>query len=409
MGEFSTEAFTLLGFGLCTIAFRLYARISMLGLRGLHPDDYLMALAAVPYIIETYLAYTVGAFWKGFANNGMTDEERRLLDPTSDEYRFRQNGSKTQVAGWSIYIFLLWTLKSAMCSFYLRLTNGLVYKRRIYAGFIIIFVTGVVVLLSLLLTCSPLKKNWQIYPNPGDFCQPATSKVNIFVTLTLNVTTDFYLMSIGTQILSKVSAKPLKKAGLMLLFSGGIFIMVAGILRGTLILTDPINGAQQSGSWAVRESFVAVVTSNLPMIYPFVARWVRQIIGTIQYLLSQATGRSKKNSLGGGEGTEQGFNLENTNPRRGMGPRSVNPLTTCTFNNSDTETHICIEDRDTAIIIQETSVEVIEMRKSPFPKEEEDVGDYYLVHQPRITEEMLGKTAANKTRPEIDNISHLSA
>ena len=31
---------------------------------------------------------------------------------------------------------------------------------------------------------------------------------------------------------------------------------------------DPVNGAQLAGSWAVRETFIAVVTTNLPMVYP---------------------------------------------------------------------------------------------------------------------------------------------
>lgn len=34
----------------------------------------------------------------------------------------RVNGSKTQVAGWSTYTFLLWTIKGAVCTSYLRLT-----------------------------------------------------------------------------------------------------------------------------------------------------------------------------------------------------------------------------------------------------------------------------------------------
>lgn len=98
----------------------------------------------------------------------MTDEQRKALDPGSEEYRLRVNGSKTQVAGWSIYTFLLWVLKAAMCSFYLRLTEGLDnYRPRIFIGFGLIFVTWVAVLLSILLGCQPLHKNWQIYPDPG--------------------------------------------------------------------------------------------------------------------------------------------------------------------------------------------------------------------------------------------------
>ena len=122
----------------------------------------------VTYSIETALAYSVGAYWHGLANSGMTDEERKALDPASEEYRLRVNGSKTQVAGWSTYTFLLWVLKAAMAAFYLRLTEGLDnYRPRIFIGFGLIVVTWLVVLFSILFGCHPMEKNWQIYPDPG--------------------------------------------------------------------------------------------------------------------------------------------------------------------------------------------------------------------------------------------------
>ena len=120
------------------------------------------------YSAETALAYTVGAYWQGLANNGMTNEERKALDMRSQEYLFRVNGSKTQVTGWVVYITLLWTMKAAMCVFYLRLTDGLkIYRSRVYAGIVLIFTTWAVVLLSILLGCHPLHKYWQINPDPG--------------------------------------------------------------------------------------------------------------------------------------------------------------------------------------------------------------------------------------------------
>lgn len=89
MDSFTIEAFTLLGVGLLVIGLRTFARISGGGLRGLQPDDYLMLLAAIVYSIETALAYSVGAYWHGLANNGMTDEQRKNLDPSSEEARLR--------------------------------------------------------------------------------------------------------------------------------------------------------------------------------------------------------------------------------------------------------------------------------------------------------------------------------
>lgn len=70
--------------------------------------------------------------------------------------------------------------------------------------------------------------------------------------------------------------------------------MMAGILRCVLILTVRIiprpscrprsltplqagkNGAEQAGSWACRETFVAVVIGNVPMIYPLFRRAARR-------------------------------------------------------------------------------------------------------------------------------------
>lgn len=121
-GEFTTEAFTLLSLAIVAIGVRTGARISMVGWRNLQLDDYLMPLAGVVYGLETGAAYSVGAKWKGLANNSMTDEQRMALSPDSEEWWLRVGGSKTQVMGWSLYTLLLWLLKSCMSIFYSRLT-----------------------------------------------------------------------------------------------------------------------------------------------------------------------------------------------------------------------------------------------------------------------------------------------
>jgi hypothetical protein len=69
-----------------------------------------------------------------------------------------------------------------------------------------------------------------------------------------------------------------RKILLVAMFGGGVFIMAAGILRCILILRDPVGGAQQAGSWAVRETFVAVIIGNIPMIYPLFRRATRQFL-----------------------------------------------------------------------------------------------------------------------------------
>ncbi|KAJ5203636.1 uncharacterized protein N7498_004515 [Penicillium cinerascens] len=277
MSDFVTEAFTLLAVAIVIIGLRTTARWFMVGPRNFQPDDYLMLLACVVYGLETAAAYMVGAWFKGLANNAMTDEQRRTLPADSEEYRLRVGGSKVQVTGWSLYTLLLWLLKTCMAVFYSRLTAGLINMRvRIQIAYGLIAATYIATLFSILFGCHPMHKNWQIYPNPGNYCQPAVSKIDIYVTVVLNVATDVYLISIPAPMLFKARLRWREKLELLVLFSGGLFVMMAGILRCVLILTAGANGAEQAGSWACRETFVAVVIGNVPMIYPLFRRLARR-------------------------------------------------------------------------------------------------------------------------------------
>jgi hypothetical protein len=42
---------------------------------------------------------------------------------------------------------------------------------------------------------------------------------------------------------------------------------------------DPVNGPQLAGSWGIREAFVAVMTTNLPMIFPLLRTLLAPIFG----------------------------------------------------------------------------------------------------------------------------------
>lgn len=69
-----------------------------------------------------------------------------------------------------------------------------------------------------------------------DLCQPASSKLYIFLIVSLNIVTDLYLILIPIPMLWGAQIPKVKKIGLVVLFSGGIFVMVAGLLRCVLIL-----------------------------------------------------------------------------------------------------------------------------------------------------------------------------
>ncbi|PKS11696.1 hypothetical protein jhhlp_001684 [Lomentospora prolificans] len=291
LDSFATEAFTLLSVGISIVLFRTYARWKLVGFSGLEVDDYLMLFVIIPYATETALGYAVGASAKTLTNSGMTDEERAALSPDSDEYGWRVLGSKIQVAGWVMYVSVLWIIKASLLTFYVRLTAGLQgYRIRLIIGFVLVAATYIAVVLSILFGCTPMKKNWQIYPAPGNLCEPAMSNLNIFMTVTLNIITDIYLVFIPIPMLWATQLPTFKRVGLCVIFSGAIFVMTAGLLRCIMILQNPITGPRQGSAWAVRESFVAVATSSMPMIWAVVRRWLKRFFGSVLSSNKKTTG-----------------------------------------------------------------------------------------------------------------------
>lgn len=79
--------------------------------------------------------------------------------------------------------------------------------------------------------------------------------------------------------------KLLKKIAATLVLGAGVFVLVCATLKSVFVLVvsspnttptlahpltalqDPINGAQLAGEWGTRETFVATVTTNLPMLF----------------------------------------------------------------------------------------------------------------------------------------------
>lgn len=90
MSNFTAEAFSYMGIGICVVAARIWVRIwQQSKMWHLAADDFLMILVLVPYITEIILAYLVRASFHGLSNGGMTDEERATLSPDSTEYSWR--------------------------------------------------------------------------------------------------------------------------------------------------------------------------------------------------------------------------------------------------------------------------------------------------------------------------------
>ncbi|KAG9496075.1 hypothetical protein J7337_012651 [Fusarium musae] len=115
-------------------------------------------------------------------------------------------GSKIQVAGWTIYSALIWSLKLSMLYFYTRLTTGLgrSYRIRIYVGFGLVIGTFIATIIAIFAGCQPFHKYWQINPDPGT-----------------NISTDIYLIAIPLPMLWGSSLKMIKKIASTIVLGAG--------------------------------------------------------------------------------------------------------------------------------------------------------------------------------------------
>jgi hypothetical protein len=225
----------------------------------------------------------------------MTDAERAALDPSSHEYYLRVEGSKTQLFGWLVYTVLLWVLKLAWLFFFKRLGDGVGHMSlKINIGFVFVGVTFFGTFFAILFGCYPVEKHWQIYPDPGskltvmvwlphnllimgvtDFCHPAVSRLQALVLICTNLATDFYIISIPMPMIWNARISLTKKIGLCVMFCGGLITAVFGGLRCGYVLANTKDGPQLAGEWSCRESFVAVLVTNFPVLFPNVHRACR--------------------------------------------------------------------------------------------------------------------------------------
>ncbi|OTB01621.1 hypothetical protein M426DRAFT_63663 [Hypoxylon sp. CI-4A] len=276
----AVEEFVLLGIIIADITLRIHLRARAVGWKRLTSDDYLMILVAPVYSALTASAHVVVVKCKGQANDNMTAKQRASLDPASKEYSIRTIASKFELIQRVLYFTTLWLTKASMLAFCRRLTERLSnYRSREHIGFAILGATWIADFLIAMLNCRPFHKNWQINPDPGAACYPATSPYSAYGTLSLNILTSLYIFLIPLPLVWMASLRLWKKMGLIMLVSANCFVIAISILRGYLISLDTISATRQASLWSVRVCFVAVMTTNLPLLFPFMRRLLVSLCG----------------------------------------------------------------------------------------------------------------------------------
>ncbi|KAJ4362898.1 hypothetical protein N0V83_010015 [Neocucurbitaria cava] len=92
----------------------------------------------------------------------------------------------------------------------------------------------------------------------------------LITVLVLNLLTDACIILIPIPIILPLKVSMGRKVGLMILFGGGIFIMIAAILRVYFVLV--LQKGETAAIWSCREDVVAIIIGQATLVRPLFTR-----------------------------------------------------------------------------------------------------------------------------------------
>ncbi|KAG9193561.1 hypothetical protein G6011_03596 [Alternaria panax] len=320
------ETWTLYAIGSVAIMLRIFSRTKMVGISGWHPDDYLIFFAWACYTGMTVAAHIVGG--TGDTSHLMMQER---LSFTPEQAAARQKGSQWFMVGWFTYIGLIWTLKLNMLFLYRRVVSMVWVKMFIVPTMVFVGATAISIWILLGTACRPFHKIWQILPDPGKYCMPQ-SPAFLVTILVLNLVTDVCIMLIPIPIIIPLKISWGRKIGLMIMFSGAMFIMIAAILRVYFVMA--LQQGQTAAIWSCREDIVAVIIGQATIIRPLFTRrfWSGNYDSSNSYPSNKPSNGYESHELSGSAG--DGSKPSRLGFRKPKDPYNISVLQTAQENES---------------------------------------------------------------------------
>lgn len=105
-------------------------------------------------------------------------------------------------------------------------------------------------------------------PTPDPQCNAATN--HLITNAVFNISSDIFMLAIALPMFLKLRISWDKKAPIVMIFSLGIFVIIAAILNKVYSFSQPF-GSEWT-HWYVRESSTALLVCNLPFCWIFVRR-----------------------------------------------------------------------------------------------------------------------------------------
>ncbi|KAI1391069.1 uncharacterized protein F4822DRAFT_171479 [Hypoxylon trugodes] len=184
----------------------------------------------------------------------------------------------------------LWGLSSAL----IKMSIVTSYRRiwtsprfKLFTTTLVIFLAifGLTLFLAGILACIPVSLSWAP-PTPSsrtsDHCLDIPTFM--FATSVLNTFFDILILALPVPLVKRLQIAPRQKAALTAVFTVGLVVVVASVMRLVVIYrldatTDPSEGGVELGLWSGVELNVAIICSCLPTLRPMLARMFPKLLG----------------------------------------------------------------------------------------------------------------------------------
>ncbi|KAL9473961.1 hypothetical protein ACSS6W_008341 [Trichoderma asperelloides] len=261
----TVQIFLLLGSAIICIAARSFIRFRQCGWKKLGLEDVLAVAGVIFFVPNVVLAYLMNTMTHWIGNQTTLKTAFIGTQPNSNEYHLMELGSKLYLYNWLSYSTALWTLKAAFLAYIIRQTaeSG---RRQTHqmSGFSFLLVTWVATTVAFSQSCRPLSNMWQAYPDPGRYCQPATSPVLVWVYFGFDSITTLYLAMAAMPLTLKRSKTMQETLQWLTTLLCWIIITVAALTRAIILVSNRNPGAERTAeTLAIWQLFVLISTVGL--------------------------------------------------------------------------------------------------------------------------------------------------
>jgi hypothetical protein len=137
--------------------------------------------------------------------------------------------------------------------------------------------------------CIPFSKYYAVPPGDDYIVQCAYYYHYSIAQAVFNITSDALMLAIPLPLLIRSRLALKQKIAMVIIFSMGIFIILAAILSKSIALLPQNVGTIVYAFWYIREVSVAVYVANLPLLWPMIRKGLSWVSGKAGHPSSGAT------------------------------------------------------------------------------------------------------------------------